>query len=552
MPTIEIRFPGGRYHATPWGHHVNEGQIEWPPCPWRLLRALIATGFAKQHWLELPDVARSLIERLASVLPTYELPPVSAAHSRHYMPTGELSKGSEKSTLVFDTWANVEDGVIKVRWDCELDEEQLTLFARLVESLGYLGRSESWVEASGIPDDFELAVDRLAAPLQDGEIRGPGWEQISLMAAVPAEAYARWSEERATDALKEHPLPEGKKKPTKALLKKRDQVLAPYPPDLADCLQKDTAWWKKQHNWSQPPGSQRVLYWRRANSLVVAASRDRSQRNRKRVEHRIEAMLLSLSTPSRNSSALPHVTRTLPQAELIHRVLVSRAGRGGKVDCPEITGQNEHGKPLREGHQHAHVLPLDLDGDLHLDHVLVFTTRAEQGGLLLGEIAQQAVAGLRKTWTKGRDADLQVSLIGRGPLDSLRHLPDPLTPAINQLLGPANGTTDWISATPFVPPRYLKRNGKNTLEGQIASELASRGLPELVSVELLDQSDSDSDRERARTLRHHVRVRRHGGGAPPLDVGFALKIELACPCPGPLLLGYGSHFGLGLFQALDE
>jgi CRISPR-associated protein Csb2 len=41
VPTLRLRFPGGRYHATPWGHHVNEGQVEWPPSPWRLLRALM-------------------------------------------------------------------------------------------------------------------------------------------------------------------------------------------------------------------------------------------------------------------------------------------------------------------------------------------------------------------------------------------------------------------------------------------------------------------------------------------------------------------------------
>ena len=40
MPiTIKLTFPGGRYHATPWGRHVNEGVPEWPPSPWRLLRA---------------------------------------------------------------------------------------------------------------------------------------------------------------------------------------------------------------------------------------------------------------------------------------------------------------------------------------------------------------------------------------------------------------------------------------------------------------------------------------------------------------------------------
>ena len=28
MPTLRLQFPGGRYHATPWGHHVNEGLVE--------------------------------------------------------------------------------------------------------------------------------------------------------------------------------------------------------------------------------------------------------------------------------------------------------------------------------------------------------------------------------------------------------------------------------------------------------------------------------------------------------------------------------------------
>ena len=31
MVAIEFRFLNRRYHATPWGHHVNEGAVEWPP-----------------------------------------------------------------------------------------------------------------------------------------------------------------------------------------------------------------------------------------------------------------------------------------------------------------------------------------------------------------------------------------------------------------------------------------------------------------------------------------------------------------------------------------
>ena len=39
---VSISFPLGRYHATPGDRHVNEGAIEWPPSPWRLVRALVA------------------------------------------------------------------------------------------------------------------------------------------------------------------------------------------------------------------------------------------------------------------------------------------------------------------------------------------------------------------------------------------------------------------------------------------------------------------------------------------------------------------------------
>ena len=42
MFALAIRFVAGRYHATPWGRHVNEADVAWPPEPWRLLRAFVA------------------------------------------------------------------------------------------------------------------------------------------------------------------------------------------------------------------------------------------------------------------------------------------------------------------------------------------------------------------------------------------------------------------------------------------------------------------------------------------------------------------------------
>ena len=66
MITLSLRFLAGRFHATPWGHHVNEGCAEWPPSPWRLLRSLVAAWQAKLAGLwrrlapHLPEPARDL------------------------------------------------------------------------------------------------------------------------------------------------------------------------------------------------------------------------------------------------------------------------------------------------------------------------------------------------------------------------------------------------------------------------------------------------------------------------------------------------------------
>ncbi|MFC1765412.1 type I-U CRISPR-associated protein Csb2 [Planctomycetota bacterium] len=531
MPTIAIQFPGGRYHATPWGYHVNEGQVEWPPCPWRLLRALIAAGYSTQGWDEVPSAGRTLIETLASVLPSYQLPQASAAHSRHYMPIGGLAKGVEKTTLVFDTWANVEQDELVIRWNCKLDEEANALFTTLVESLGYLGRSESWADCRIVSDDIIFESQKVALPCIMSECPGPDWEQVSFMAPISVETYAQWRQQQSTTVLAILPLPEDKKKPKKTLLDKRAKAMAPYPEDLLDCLQKDTNWWKKQHKWSQPPGSQRVLYWRRRDALTVTVPAT----PRELENHRIETILLAITTDSRNTSALPHIHRTLPQGELFHRALVGRVGKGRKIDCPELTGQQENGQHLEEGHQHAHILPLDLDGDQHLDHVLI---HAKMG---LGDQAQRAIRSMKRTWTKGGVGDLQVAVVGRGNLESLRQIGEPFDASITKLLGPSHGATTWISHTPMVMPRYIKKNGRNSLEGQIQAELQSRGLPKAMNIDIL--------KDESVRLRHFVRVRKHGGTPPPQDAGYAVRLTLSKPITGPLALGYGSHFGLGLFIA---
>jgi CRISPR-associated protein Csb2 len=145
--TLAIRFPLGRYHANPWDRAVNEGASEWPPSPWRLLRALIATWHTR--WPDLPvPVLESLLDALAGP-PAYRVPGVTTGHTRHYLPDLEHRRGEPGRTdLTLDPFLAVDrDDELLVRWDAQLPGEQRQALAKLAELLPYLGRSESVCEA---------------------------------------------------------------------------------------------------------------------------------------------------------------------------------------------------------------------------------------------------------------------------------------------------------------------------------------------------------------------------------------------------------------------
>lgn len=530
MPTMVLRFPGGRYHATPGGHHVNEGVVEWPPSPWRLVRALIACGYSTQQWSEVPPEGRRLIEALSSVLPEYRLPQAALGHSRHYMPMAKFKDGREETTLVLDTFADVGDGALWVRWPIKVGEKAQQLFDVLVAHLGYLGRSESWVLGESIPDDAPLPETGRAFPHSERDRPSRDFEQITLTAPDEPDAYSRWRREEIAAAIKKFALSPGEK-PTRAQQKQADKVQNAYPTDLVDCLQRDTAWWKAQ-KWSRAPGTRSILYWREGNALQVGPPTS----PRLSSTPRVEMILLALTTPSGSKSALPAVARTLPQADLLHRALVAKLGSGGEP-CPELVGRDENREPLK-GHKHAHLLPVDLDGDGRLDHVIVF---ARMG---LGGRAQRSIREVRKTYMKGGVGELQIAVAGVGALNDLRAIGGRLSQTVQELLGPITGARTWITTTPFVPPRHLKKKGRSSLAGQVEAELKVRRFPP-AKVEVLDWAGETL------ALRHFVR-RRQRGPQPPLDIGFAVRLHFDSPVVGPICLGYGSHFGLGFFRSVAE
>jgi len=154
MPTtIAIRFPLGRYHATPWDRSVNEGAVEWPPSPWRLLRALVATWYTR--W---PDLPAAVLDGLLDALgdpPSYLTPPARPGHTRHYLPDLDHRKGETGHTdLTFDPYLSIgRNDELLVRWEADLDPDQRQVLAKLTEVLPYLGRADSICEARLLDDD---------------------------------------------------------------------------------------------------------------------------------------------------------------------------------------------------------------------------------------------------------------------------------------------------------------------------------------------------------------------------------------------------------------
>ncbi len=174
MTGIALSFPYGRYHATPWARHVNEGVPEWPPSPWRLLRALVATWKRKlDDRLTQPQVEALLRELTAP--PLFALPPASTGHTRHYMPwdKGWRDQPDKARTLVFDGFAVLPHGAsVTVLWpEVELQASKRDGLALLLAHLNFFGRAEAWCSARLLAD--AEAKRRLAASTATPSVTDP-------------------------------------------------------------------------------------------------------------------------------------------------------------------------------------------------------------------------------------------------------------------------------------------------------------------------------------------------------------------------------------------
>ena len=356
MLSLSFRFISGRYHATKWGTNVNEGHVDWPPSPWRILRALISawkTGCGNLSELDVWPVLEMMVK--SPVM--FHLPPATESHTRHYVPIG-----GEKTTKMLDAFVALDPSKpVVASWTAAtLDEEQKGAIDKVVSSLRYLGRAESWCDAGR----EEYAGEHNCVPLDHGALK----VNMDIV-----------------------------------------DVLVPDTAASLDDLCITTGELHRKHV-VVPHASRIVQYVRPANCFEAAPA------GRAWAGHasNIEVMRYAMTGRVR-----PSVTESVSVGDFIKRAAMSKYGKQNGGGASRIlTGKDSSGRKL-EGHCHAFYLPTDEDGDNVLDHMTVVSATPMDSKDLKALAAMEEIR-YRGRWfglsfqSRGtRDDYVEVPVLGR-------------------------------------------------------------------------------------------------------------------------------------------
>jgi CRISPR-associated protein Csb2 len=502
MLTLSLTFPGGRYHATPWGRHVNEADVAWPPDGWRICRALVAVWHRKIDPQRYPrELLERLLSALASEAPHYRLPAAVHAHTRHYMPV------RQKNTLIFDAFARIDaDQEVIVCWPkLALDVEQAELLDVLLEALGYLGRAESWVEAKRLADwsgEPNCRPGDASVDAETGEIWG---EPVFLYCPLPQDSYASFRR-HFLQGLEARALKSNERKTIENTL----------PENWLDALALDTAD-LQDAGWSAPPAAQKLLYQRPLDSLRANAA------SRPRVRKIAPADTVRYAVYGK---PLPRIEDAVRFGEWLRQAAMGQAKRLlGENALPALL--SGHGLPTDNRHQHAFFIP-DPNREGQIAHAIVHIP----GGF--DAVTRRVLENL--TEIKNRDGQEWRLL--------LEHVGD--KSVFGEHVPLLKDASVWQSVTPYLHPWHRKKNFD--VEAQIRRECHERGLPALDWLQPIEVVSLES--RRLRPVDFH-RFRRKRGLVQPDTHGSLWQLRFSEPIPGVLALGFGNHFGLGLFEPLE-
>ncbi len=486
MLAIRFAFTANRYHATQWGRQVNEGVPEWPPSPWRILRGIVATW-----WRTLPELPAErvapIVEALASTLPEFHLPAASTGHTRHFMPYNEGKR--ERTTLVIDSFVAIgtNDAVYAVWPEIEVDPVQRADLSAILRNMPYLGRAESWVEAS--LESEHPAINSYA--LESGSLPKGDWEIT--------------------------------------------KTLTPRTPIKLKDLEVESTTLRRGGR-IDPEGAQWWPYVRKADCFTAYRAQRRQRRRRG-----AGATVVRFAMAGR---PLPIVSDTLRWGELARRSAMAKYGGqngGGRSDT--LSGKDASGKPLR-GHCHAFYVPTDEDGDGQIDHLTIWAP----GGLAPEEF--KAIVSVNTLDPGGQREPVQLvyqahgraeDFAGVSPLFSRSRRWRSLTPYVLtrhvKVRGPKHQRRIVDGPVEQVRREFTLRWPDGP------------GLNKVDCLNPRDPikpiRGGRSVGFRAFDFYKYRRSGPKGGGAYNVEIDFEEELD------GPVLLGFACHYGLGIFVPVE-
>jgi len=529
MLAISFHFITGKYHATVWGNHVNEATPEWPPSPWRILRAIVSTWMRTMDGKD-EDLIISILEKM-KYPPFFLLPPASLGHTRHYMPWDKLWKKKKEmaKTLVFDSFVVLpkESPVLCIWKDIELSENQKSFLDSILEKIPYLGRAESWCTCNIIE---KLEVDKykkshiLVERLNDKNIDYDIDSLERVLAPNPDVSYKQSLDYN-------HPLLER----TDTLRSKKKNIT---------------------------PTNSIWLYYHRPKECFIES--DKKEKNR--IENKKILVRYKLDSP-----VLPLVTEAYKFSRQMRSAAMSIYGGNDKKKSCLLSGKDEIGIPLK-GHAHAHYIASDEDNDGRLDHISIYCSSG------FDKEHQIALNNVKFIKRYGKDQAINLLLLGitnnvedsNSPLFMTSRKWKSITPFSLERHPKVNRSGIWktenisddieiIIPDTFYPypsiPHMLFEYGispnceKIQKDGPLYQLLLSfkrRGYPDISKIGPIPAYETKNVKRRWIEFERISPKKTFGR----IGSAYGFIVEFSEDVRGPVLAGYGSHHGLGVFKAI--
>ena len=487
-------FPLGRYHANPWrAFAFDDPHGEWPPSPWRLLRAILARSFQLDREREIPnaDILRKQFVRVfcqSSV--SWNLPTDSwrGPGLQQYQPSefkknpaaaskpGEKTYNTTKNKDNFWLISPENDALYWILDGEEWPNELLTHLDDCLARMTYFGRAES-----------VTSIERI-----DG----------SRFAAPPASAVINLSDTRSATAVA-------------VLCPQKEATL-----EQVTCQTHD----KAVADSTTPPGA----VWK----FAVRPARAKPAAKRYQRHALPPIQIVQFAVGGRVFPPLPLWIRITERFRgRVIRILKEQ--NGGSYDGLSLfTGKHADGSVLA-GHRHAAFF-LVPDSSGKPSRLVCWRkepfTDLEQTALF-------AAAEWPISWDFGSDNW------------QLRLVPLPAETPFAESQNIFADSLTWESLTPFVPPlHFINRKGDTKagydIETQIKTILVERGISSPVAIDVLSDG--------ATWVKVHRPQRSRDGQTNDDKRAFRIRLTFPSPISGPLCLGHSSHFGLGLFAAVPE